>query len=87
MVSSSGSLFSTKVPLCYILQAMSCTALAFRASLQVSHVAGKLNAWADMISRHRDHAAFMALLSADRRVAVDFSSLRIPHLGSGNGDC
>ncbi len=80
-VGAIGRSFTTKVPLCYALQALAFHAARLDSAVQVSHIAGKKNGLADRISRFRKFPNTLNLLNADREVVVDLNELLDPVWG------
>ena len=72
-VASNNKLFSTKKPLCYVLQATVSWACALRCSLDLNHLPGRDNDWADWLSR--DNHSFINQLDKHKRYKIDISTL------------
>ena len=68
---------STKAPLCFGMTCLATIAVSRQIQVQISHVAGIRNEWADHISRLNcaSHAHFMQVLDPSLRVRISLDSL------------
>ena len=67
--------FTTSKPLCWALQALAFYSSLFSSSLEVRHIAGKSNTWADKISRWRSYPVFMQGLDPEKEVKISLREL------------
>ncbi len=74
-VGATNKLFSSAVPMCWCMQALSHHAAKRNARLHLCHIAGERNKWADMLSRFRQYGAFVDALPAANKVEVDVAEL------------
>ena len=72
-VSSANKLFTTKAPMCYIVQSIASWATILRCNVSLNHLPGALNDWADMLSR--DNIGFIQNLNPAHRINVDIGTL------------
>ena len=76
VVASSAKASSMKQPLCYVLQALSYFAVKHHVQLQISHLSGERNIWADALSRGPSkEPELWSHLSLNRREALDLQEL------------
>ena len=76
---AANKMFSNKVPLCHGICNMTQWLSHCRWGVSVTHIAGKDHTWADAISRPRENAARLALLSADRQIRFILADLHFDH--------
>lgn len=74
-VGAIGKGFSVQEPLCFALQAVAVHASRLQTTLQVFHLPGKQNGWADKISRLEAHPRFHSQLSIDREIRLSLRGL------------
>ena len=72
-VATNNKLFSTKKPLCHVLQALVAWSCSLRCSLDLNHLPGRDNDWADWLSR--DNRTFIDQLDPTKHHAIDIRTL------------
>ena len=72
---ASNKLFTTAKPLKWFIQNMASWCVAHNVQVEVNHVAGDLNDWADQLSRPERRASFVEQLDPNKVVDIDLPGL------------